>query len=506
VLPVPSGLSGQWVSVSCVSTTHCVALGTGEFAVWDGSTWTAQPQANASDSLFSVSCTALAACTAVGWGPGPVTFVERWNGTAWTAQTPSAQAPFVAVSCATSSACQAISIDGIGAMGWNGTRWSNEPLSAPGSNTGEIYAGGVDCAAVRNCEAVSGVTPSGTPYAFGWDGSSWLRQPLPPSLQNSGLDAVSCPTQSTCFAAGSNTTALARYQASPSASTSAPAGVSTSAAQLRGSVNPHGVTVSRCVFLWGATSAYGHSAPCAQSVGSGSAPVPVSAAVSGLVAGSSYHYRLVVSSPAGGAHGSDWVFTTAGTGGFTFGNAAAGDGVTSFTANAKRVNAYTLGQPASVSSLSVYLQPSGTAGTQVLRGVIYADALGSPGAMIAASRTLTFQSGGRSGWYRLTLPKAVTLAAGRYWIGILTGGTDGVAGWRYDVVPGSRVYNTNPFTAGPSDPFGSGTVDDFLMSLYANATAATDPGRAAIARPTAHRTSAPYRTRKVRHRASGRIR
>ncbi len=203
-LPVPDGLSGQWTGVSCVSARYCVAVGSGAFEVWDGSSWTAQPQANAGDTLDAVSCSAVDACTAVGWANGPVAFVERWDGTAWREQAPSAQAPFAAVSCAAADACQAVSLSPFQAMGYDGTAWANEPV--PASTPGSDIRGGIDCAAPASCEAVGG-----TPFAVGWDGTSWRRQWLPAKLQGSGLDAVSCPTRTACFAVGSGTTALARY-------------------------------------------------------------------------------------------------------------------------------------------------------------------------------------------------------------------------------------------------------------------------------------------------------
>jgi hypothetical protein len=504
-LAVPSSLSGQWTSVSCVSATHCVALGTGEFEVWNGSTWTAQPQADASDTLYSVSCTGVDACTAVGWNPGPLTVVERWNGTAWTEQSPSAQQPFVAVSCAGAAACQAISVSPVQAMGWDGTSWTNESLSVPGSGTGEIYSDAVDCATVRTCEAVGMITPSGAPFADGWDGVSWNQQALPSSLQNSGLDAVSCPSRTACFAVGSNTTALARYTASPTATTSAPTGVTSTAATLRGTVNPQGATVRSCVFEWGATAAYGHSIPCAQALGSGFASQLVSARVTGLVAGSTYHYRLVLTSSAGGAHGADWVFTTANDNGdSTFGNATIGDGASSFVANIKRANAYRLSEPGSVVDLGVYLEPSGKEGTQRIRGAIYADSFGTPGKLLATTDSLSYSENGAAAWWGLHFAPRLHLKAGRYWLAVLTSGTAGIIGWRYDVVPGSRDYNTDDFSAGFSDPFGPVTHDDFQMSLYADYV--PDGSGSAARAPAAHATTSRFRARTVSHERPGRVR
>jgi len=55
-----------------------------------------------------------------------------------------------------------------------------------------------------------------------------------------------------------------------------------------------------------------------------------------------------------------------------------------------------------------------------------------------------------------------------YWIGAITGPTSRVAGYSYDNVPGSRDFNENPYSSGPSNPFGAASVDERQISLYAN--------------------------------------
>ncbi len=77
---------------------------------------------------------------------------------------------------------------------------------------------------------------------------------------------------------------------------------------VSGSVNPGGVAVTDCHFDYGTTETYGQSAPCAQSTGSGSSPVPVSAALSGLEPGQLYHFRLYAANANGSSTGQDQVF------------------------------------------------------------------------------------------------------------------------------------------------------------------------------------------------------
>ena len=156
-----------------------------------------------------------------------------------------------------------------------------------------------------------------------------------------------------------------------------------------------------------------------------------------------------------------------------FGKMTVGANGESFKANRKRVNRYPLPEAATVSRLSVYLKPTSTAGSQTVKGVVYADSNGAPGALLASTNELVFNSTDAKGWYDLTLPAPVTLQPGNYWIGLFAGGTSGVAGIRWDSVAASRISNSNTYTSGPSDPFGSGTTtDDRQMSLYAAFTPA----------------------------------
>jgi hypothetical protein len=154
----------------------------------------------------------------------------------------------------------------------------------------------------------------------------------------------------------------------------------------------------------------------------------------------------------------------------TFGKTTIGANSDIALANRKRVNRYTLTASGTVQKLSIYLQPTSTTGSQVLEGLIYADSGGSPGSLIAVSNQLTFSNTSAAGWYDLTFGTPPHLAAGTYWIGFMSGATSYVIGFRWDSVSGSRAYNANVFTSGPSNPFGSVSTDGEQMSLYATYT------------------------------------
>jgi hypothetical protein len=154
----------------------------------------------------------------------------------------------------------------------------------------------------------------------------------------------------------------------------------------------------------------------------------------------------------------------------TFGKTTVGGSSDSFNANHKRVNRYGLSVSGTVTKLSIYLQPTGRSGQQVLKGIIYADSNGKPSSLLAVSQQLPFLSTNAAGWYDLTFDTRPHLAAGSYYIGVITGGTGNVAGLRYDSVSASRDFNQNSYNSGPSNPFGSFSTDAEQMSLYATYT------------------------------------
>jgi hypothetical protein len=89
--------------------------------------------------------------------------------------------------------------------------------------------------------------------------------------------------------------------------------VGETAAMLNATVDPNGSEVSECKFEYGASTSYGSSASCSTAPGSGTSPVEVSAAVTGLSANTTYHFRISATNTGGTSKGSDETFTTLGT-------------------------------------------------------------------------------------------------------------------------------------------------------------------------------------------------
>jgi hypothetical protein len=99
----------------------------------------------------------------------------------------------------------------------------------------------------------------------------------------------------------------------PAVSTGPATGVTVRSATLEGTVNPEGLPLTSCEFEYGTGGSYGQSAPChpgAVEIGSGSAPVPVSAEITGLQPGTVYNYRLVAANASVSSEGQGTTFLT----------------------------------------------------------------------------------------------------------------------------------------------------------------------------------------------------
>lgn len=94
----------------------------------------------------------------------------------------------------------------------------------------------------------------------------------------------------------------------PEAATSEALAVTASSAIFQGTANPQGGTTF-IQFEYGTTPAYGKSTP-ARGIGSGTEAAAVAQPVDGLLAGETYHFRLVATNSLGTNYGEDRTFTT----------------------------------------------------------------------------------------------------------------------------------------------------------------------------------------------------
>ena len=91
--------------------------------------------------------------------------------------------------------------------------------------------------------------------------------------------------------------------AAPSVTTHSATSVSTTSAKLNATINPNGRSTTY-YFDYGQSTSYGSKTSSA-SAGNGTSTVSVSQTVTGLQAGTNYHFRIVASSDGGTSHGSD---------------------------------------------------------------------------------------------------------------------------------------------------------------------------------------------------------
>ena len=101
---------------------------------------------------------------------------------------------------------------------------------------------------------------------------------------------------------------VAGLLAAPTAITGPVSAVGPTSATASGTVNPGGQSTS-WYFEYGISTGYGKRT-ATKSAGSGTANVQVSEALTGLSAGTTYHYRLIATNGAGTARGADGIFTT----------------------------------------------------------------------------------------------------------------------------------------------------------------------------------------------------
>ncbi len=276
------------LGISCTSSSACTAVGRYVSATggggsellateektlalsWGGSEWAIQSSPNPEGKKFSllrgVSCSAAAACTAVGnaeTSEGQAASLgERWNGSSWSIQsTPNAlpstpEAKFENVSCASSTSCMAVgkvkeqhrpgyvavwngsaweakvgNIDGSSGYGvscvgttcrtvgrlsgamWSdvwtesGGKWSltKSHLLLPPSGATDPKLGDISCTSSSACTAVGSYVKEGKTMTLAqrWNGSAWSIQTTPnPESGNAELLGVSCEAASSCTAVG----------------------------------------------------------------------------------------------------------------------------------------------------------------------------------------------------------------------------------------------------------------------------------------------------------------
>jgi hypothetical protein len=240
--PTPSGGSSVVLnSVSCVSATLCMAVGS--FAngtsplnplveKWNGSSWAIEalpaPPGATQVWLEGVSCSSTTQCVAVGGYQDASGvrrgLIERWSGTSWAIQTPpqpsgATRVDLNGVSCK-STVCTAVGAywNSSGrfthVLRWNGTAWTIQPSPNPETSSTNTLTD-VSCFTSTKCVASGVAEPTSTapdpyPIAMGWDGTTWSLEtiPVPEWAKSGSLYDISCTSTADCVASGTASAGL----------------------------------------------------------------------------------------------------------------------------------------------------------------------------------------------------------------------------------------------------------------------------------------------------------
>jgi hypothetical protein len=245
VIANPGEKNGDLWSVSCISTTRCVAAGAygssgkGNTLIESSNSgaWshvTSPNPSGTSPELLGIDCKSVSYCISTGHhlnleGNGGA-IAEEWGGTSWTLMTPlenpgnRRNGVLWDVSCLEVGMCMAVGGWGYehyanvwqhaGSEMWNATtkKWVSAEAEQPGfGEFGTLYS--VSCKSATFCMAVgswSNINGSGPFQAMAdiWNGTKWsnsLATGGPPYTTGSVLHGVSCITINECEAVGSYT-------------------------------------------------------------------------------------------------------------------------------------------------------------------------------------------------------------------------------------------------------------------------------------------------------------
>ncbi len=234
--PVTSGLEpaggihGVLSSISCVSSTSCVAVGSYMFGAnnhvlvdtLSGTTWTASqaalPAGANSATAGGIQCFSATSCLAVG-ASNLGSMVETLAGTTWSALTLHGGDTLTSLSCPSSTSCTAVGNSGGGqavAEVFSSPNWARTAIPVP-TGTTSIQLNGVSCTTDGSgeCLAVGGYLGTAPDnkldhalVEFGSGGAWQATTGLDPTSPAGHvlLNGVSCPVGITsCTGAGDNT-------------------------------------------------------------------------------------------------------------------------------------------------------------------------------------------------------------------------------------------------------------------------------------------------------------
>jgi len=143
-------------------------------------------------------------------------------------------------------------------------------------------------------------------------------------------------------------------------------------------------------------------------------------------------------------------------------------------ANGVRGSDFDLSERADVSRLVAWIDGFGSAGagSQVLRGCIYAAATG---ALLATSPEVTIDAGDAEGWVPFVFSSPVRLDPSAYRLAVLSGATSQVARYAHASISDALRWGTDAYADGPLTTWAATGLDAKRMAIYAAYTAVAAP-------------------------------
>lgn len=179
-------LEGQLTSVSCPSTTFCMAVDrTGHAVSWNGARWSTPALVDPDGYYDLVECASAAFCIAFGGGTEVMYTGKRWGIPRWLGFAPEQNQ----LSCVSATYC--VGVDDTGSSStWDGHRWSTPTLITPGA----FGLTSVSCPSTAFCAATDS---QGVIWYL--RNAHWTQG----STTVTGASQVSCATATFCVAAAS---------------------------------------------------------------------------------------------------------------------------------------------------------------------------------------------------------------------------------------------------------------------------------------------------------------
>ena len=300
--------TAQINAISCPAASLCVAVDNagdvrysstpGTASSWTGST------IDSGHHLTDVSCPTTSLCAAVD-NAGQVLISTNPASGAWGTALTISSTGLTAISCTSTALCVATAGDGSVHASANASAqtptWSNTGVDSPTQlNAVSCSDVGVCVLADQSGAALSSDTPAGSP-------PGWVSASID---SGHALNAISCISAGLCVAVDSSGQAIPATLSAPAVTTGAGSAATQTTASLAATVNPNDAALADCHFDYGTGSTYGATAPCAITPNATGGSQAVVGSLTGLAAGTTYHFRISASSGVASAVGADATFTT----------------------------------------------------------------------------------------------------------------------------------------------------------------------------------------------------